>query len=124
MTFSDNINASTNIKSTFDWNGEQVAGFNQLAEINANKIALKSEIPEGEFVLLKNIQTPNTIDAYDILAESKVDKKLCQVRITSDKPNSKMNFWTSPTCVCPEPFTDINIQPNDLFIWNIYYDFK
>ena len=56
LTFAGNINATTNVKSTFDWNGEQIAGFNNLAEINANKIALKSEIPEGEFVLLKNIQ--------------------------------------------------------------------
>ena len=124
LTFAGNINTTTNVKSTFDWNGEQIAGFNNLAEINANKIALKSEIPEGEFVLLKNIETPNTVEAYDILAESKVDEKLCQVRMTSDKPNSKMNFWTSQTCVCPEPFTDINIKPNDLFTWNIYYDFK
>ena len=124
LTFSGNINTSTIVKSTFDWNGEQIAGFPNFAEISANEIALKSAIPEGEFVLLKNIKTPNTVESYDISVRSKVGEKLCKVRITSDKPNSKMNFWTSPTCVCPEPFTDINIPPNDSFTWNIYYNIK
>ena len=124
LTFAGNINGTTKVKSTFDWNGEKIAGFTNFAEINGNTIAIKSAIPTGEFVLLKNIQTPNTIDSYDIFAESQVENKLCAVRITSDKPNAKMNFWTSPTCVCPEPFTDINLPPNQTFAWNIYYDFK
>ena len=124
LTFDNNIGTSTNVKAKFNWNGEQIAGFNNLAEIKSDLIALKSSIPEGDFVLLKNIQTPNTIEVYDILAESKVVEKVRQVRITSDKPNSKMNFWVSPTCVCPEPFTDINIEPTQQFSWNIYYDFK
>jgi len=45
------------------------------------------------------------------------------VRITSDRPVSKIIFWSSPTTQCPEPYIDIDIQPGKTFSWKITYDF-
>ena len=45
------------------------------------------------------------------------------VRITGDRPVSKIIYWSSDKTVCPEPYIDLDIQPGESFSWNINYHF-
>jgi hypothetical protein len=45
------------------------------------------------------------------------------VKITGDRPISRIVFWSSGTAVSPEPYIDLNIQPGESFTWDIFYNF-
>ena len=45
------------------------------------------------------------------------------VRQTSDRPLSKLVFWSIRSTVCPEAYIDMRIEPGKEFHWRIAYDF-
>ena len=45
------------------------------------------------------------------------------VRISSDESISKLVFWASPTTVCPEPYTNIKVEPGKEYRWKIRYEY-
>jgi hypothetical protein len=45
------------------------------------------------------------------------------VRQTSDRPLSKLVFWSIRSTVCPEAYIDMRIEPGKEFTWRIAYDF-
>ncbi|MFI5159077.1 MAG: hypothetical protein ACHQF4_09440 [Sphingobacteriales bacterium] len=45
------------------------------------------------------------------------------IKITGDKPISKLVFWSSSTTVCPEPYIKIKIAPGETFTWDITYEY-
>jgi len=63
----------------------------------------------------------NSIEDYDFRIENKVSG--AGVRITGDRPLSKLVYWSSTTTQCPEPYIYIHIQPGETFTWTITYDF-
>jgi len=60
-------------------------------------------------------------DNYNIKVENL--KTGAGVRITSRESLSKLVFWASPTTVCPEPYTDIEVEPGSRFSWSINYEY-
>ena len=62
-----------------------------------------------------------SIKDYDFSIENR--RTGAGVRITSDKPVSKIVYWSSTTTQCPEPYIDITVQPGESFSWTITYDF-
>ena len=62
-----------------------------------------------------------TVGDYDFRIENL--KTGAGVRITCDRPISKINFWASSTTSCPEPYTDIDVPPGEQFTWTITYEF-
>ena len=119
----EGMSPGISVKFPFDLKGERIAGIGSLVEIKNGKAEFLKKIPDGEFALLKNIATPDKIESYDIVAEKFLGANKFVCRITSDRPNSKMNFWTCPTCVCPEPFIDVKVPSGGAFEWRIFYDF-
>jgi hypothetical protein len=59
--------------------------------------------------------------AYDIL-ESNSNSRAA-VRITCDRPLSKMVFWGCATTACPEPYIAVDVPPGQTFLWTITYHF-
>ena len=45
------------------------------------------------------------------------------VRITCDRPISKIVYWASATTSCPEPYIDVNVAPGEEFKWKNTYQF-
>ena len=62
--------------------------------------------------------TPND---YDIRVENRAAR--AGVRQTSDRPLSKLVFWSIRSTVCPEAYIDMRIEPGKEFSWRIAYDF-
>ena len=93
-----------------------------LAKINGQQIEYLRELVPPETVSFVDIQgLRNSVKDYDFRIENM--KTGAGVRITGDKPVSRIIYWSSATTQCPEPYIDVNIQPGETFSWNITYDF-
>lgn len=97
-------------------------GIGELAKIQDNKIVFNRELVKGENIYCSSLEGIND-DArlYDIVVENNVSE--AGVRITGDKPLSKMVFWTSHTTICPEPYIKIEVEPGQEFTWTYVYEF-
>jgi hypothetical protein len=85
-----------------------------------------------DFVYLKELQPKQTVQTdltgfgttsrdYDIRIENR--RTGAGVRITSDRPVSRLLLWSPRTTVCPEPYIDLNVAPGRDVSWRIRYDF-
>jgi hypothetical protein len=45
------------------------------------------------------------------------------VRVTSDRPLTRLGYWSIRTVVAPEPYIDINVEPGQQFSWTNTFDF-
>jgi len=45
------------------------------------------------------------------------------VRVTGDKPLTRIFFWSVKTTLCPEGYIDLNVPPGQEIKWNITYHF-
>ena len=99
-----------------------VTGENPIARINGQQIEYLRELQTGETVSWGNVQGhTKSVKDYDFRIEN--IKTGAGVRITCDRPISRIIYWSSPTTQCPEPYIDIDVQPGKTFSWTITYDF-
>jgi len=88
--------------------------------INGQQIEYICEPDEA--ILFEEVQGHSkSVKDYDFRIENV--KTGAGVRITGDKPISKILYWSSTTTQCPEPYIDIDISPGETFSWTITYDF-
>jgi len=93
-----------------------------LARINGQQIEYLRDLSPRENVAFGEVQGHSkSVKDYDFRIEN--TKVGAGVRITSDRPISKIIYWSSATTQCPEPYIDINIKPGETFSWAITYDF-
>lgn len=45
------------------------------------------------------------------------------VRVSSDRPMTKLNFWSIRTVACPEPYIHVLVEPGSESHWKLRYDF-
>lgn len=62
-----------------------------------------------------------TAKDYDFRIENR--KTGAGVRVTGDRPLSKLVFWSAVKTVCPEPYIDLTIEPGRQTSWRIAYEF-
>jgi hypothetical protein len=85
-----------------------------------------------EFTYLKELQGRQSVYTvmtgygdtpadYDIRLENR--KAGIGVRQTSDRPLSRLVFWSISTTVCPEPYIDLKADPGQETTWRIHYAF-
>jgi hypothetical protein len=58
---------------------------------------------------------------YDMKVEN--TKTGAGVRIRSDRPMSKLAFWSNPKNLSPEPYIAVKVEPGQEFSWKIMYEF-
>ena len=91
------------------------------AEVQGNRLVYKKEIPEGEHIITLFDGFGPTADDNRFLVENRVSG--AGVRMVTDKPLAKLQFWSPHTTLCPEPFIDLKIAPNQADRWAIRYEF-
>ena len=85
-----------------------------------------------EFTYLKELQPKQSVYTvmdgfgatprdYDIRVENR--KAGIGVRQTSDRPMSRLVFWSISTTVCPEAYIDFQAAPGQEAKWSIRYEF-
>ena len=94
---------------------------NPAVRINGQQIEYLNDPPNRAIGLGEIKGHSNSVKDFDFRIENK--KVGAGVRITGNRPISKIIFWSAGTTQCPEPYIDINIQPGETFTWNITYDF-
>jgi hypothetical protein len=103
------------IKGTFEGKPEKGA-------FSGSNIIYKRMIEKGEFLGVFPVTGyGSTMNDYDFRIENK--KTGAGVRITGDKPLTRLNFWSAPSTICPEPFVGIKVEPGKEVSWRITYEF-
>ncbi len=92
-----------------------------LAQVRNREIVFLKGLVPGETVMsdLTGFST-NPAD-YDIRVENRGTG--AGVRQTSDRPISKLSFWSIRNTVCPEAYIDLNVEPGQQTRWTITYQF-
>jgi hypothetical protein len=93
----------------------------KLAETRAKEIVYLRELEKDQSVFTELEGFGGTAADYDITVENR--KAGAGVRITGDRPLSKLVFWSIRTTVCPEAYVQMRIEPGREFKWRIAYDF-
>ncbi|MEO8098104.1 MAG: hypothetical protein ABI811_10415 [Acidobacteriota bacterium] len=110
-----------NISVKLEFAPKAVANLRGLAETKGYQIAFLKELVPGETVLTNIEGFSGAISDYDIRVENRATGTA--VRQTSNKPISKMVFWSIRTTVCPEAYIDVRVEPGGEVTWRINYDF-
>ena len=92
-----------------------------LAETRGKEIVYLRELEKGESVFTELEGFGESAADYDIIVENR--KVGAGVRITGDRPLSKLVFWSIRTTVCPEAYVQMRIDPGREFKWRIAYNF-
>jgi hypothetical protein len=92
------------------------------AEFKDNRVVFLQQLAPGETVHGGNIQGfGDSAKDYDIRIEN--IKTGAGVRITCDKPLSRLVFWAANATLAAEPYTLVKVAPSEQFTWTISYQF-
>jgi len=78
-------------------------------------------VPKGAVQFVDLQGHSKSVKDYDFRIENLNTR--AGVRITGDKPISKIIYWSSTLTQCPEPYIDVLVEPGQSFSWTITYDF-
>ena len=93
----------------------------QLAEVRGNQILFRKTLTGEERVYFAISGFGSTPSDYDVRIENR--QAAVGLRITADRPLSRMALWSIRAPLAVEPFLDMNIPPVAEFTWRIQYDF-
>lgn len=97
-------------------------GKGDIGKISDNQIIFLKDLQKSEHLYYPSLTGfGNSAKDYDIRVENY--KTGAAVRITSDRPLSKLVFWSAHKTVCPEPYTRIKVNPGEKYSWKIFYEF-
>lgn len=92
-----------------------------LLEVRGHDVAYLQELQPRQSVQSDITGYGSTPTDHDIRVENR--KTGAGVRITGDRPLSKLLLWSPRTTVCPEPYIDLNIAPGEQSSWRTTYEF-
>jgi hypothetical protein len=105
----------------FPFDPRAARALNGLAEIRGRELAFLKEFVKGQTVFTELEGFGATSRDYDFRIEHR--RTGARVRITSDRPLSKLLFWSAALTVCPEPYIDASVEPGKESSWRITYQF-
>jgi hypothetical protein len=94
---------------------------NSLAEIRDNQIAFTKTLAGEDRVYLDIQGFGADAKDYDFRIENR--RLGAGVRITADRPLSRVALWSIRAPLSIEPFIQINIEPGAEFTWKINYEY-
>lgn len=95
--------------------------FEDRAVLEGRTIRFLRPFAKGETVFSEIDGFGTSAGDYDFRLENRTSG--AGVRITGDRPLSKLIFWSAEKTVCPEPYIDLNIAPGGRAEWTITYEF-
>jgi hypothetical protein len=97
------------------------ADLNGLGEIRGNDFVYLKEFGPRQTLYTEIEGFGATARDFDFRVENR--KTGAGVRETSDRPISKIAFWSHAKTVCPEAYIDLQIAPGKESSWRIAYEF-
>ena len=92
-----------------------------LASLDGQVLRFTRDLARGEHVFTELAGFDSTPSAYDIRLEQAASG--VGVRMTADRPLTKLVFWSASTTACPEPYIDASVDPGQVTTWRITYEF-
>lgn len=80
-----------------------------LAVVRGKELSYPKELQDGQRVRTELGGFGNTPRDYDIRIENR--KAGIGVRYTSDRPTSRIVFWSIRETICPQPYIDLKAEP-------------
>jgi len=117
----DGETAGPNIVVRFPFAPRAARPLNGLAEVNGNEVTFPKTFERTETVFTELEGFGATPKDYDFRIENRSSG--AGVRITGNRPLSKLPFWSNWKTSCPEPYIDMTVAPGKEFTWEIRYDF-
>ncbi|GAA4466313.1 hypothetical protein GCM10023189_48180 [Nibrella saemangeumensis] len=92
-----------------------------LLETRGNELVYLRPQQRGDqiYVILEGYGT--STNDYDIRVEN--TKTKAGVRVTADRPLSKLAFWSNPANLSPEPYIGVRVEPGKTVTWTLTYQF-
>ena len=105
----------------FPFDPRAARALNGLAEVRGQELVFLKEFVKGQTVFTEVEGFGATAKDYDLRIENR--RSGAGVRITGDRPLSKLLFWSAGLTVCPEPYIDASVEPGKESSWRITYQF-
>jgi hypothetical protein len=110
----------TIVKFPFDLQGTG-KGIGDLAKLQGKQIIFLRQLTKKDKVYIENLQGfENLPNNYEFRIENHDTR--AGVRVTCDRPISKLVFWACSTTSCPEPYIKIHVDPLQEFTWEYVYE--
>jgi hypothetical protein len=116
----DNQPTGPDLVVRFPFDPRAARALNDLAEIRGKEIVFLRELQRGQTVFSEIEGFGGEARDYDFRIENR--KTGAGVRITGDRPLSKLLFWSAPKTACPEPYIDVSVEPGKESSWRIVYE--
>ena len=110
------------VSVTFPFDAKATRAIAPLASLVARDLRFARELAAGETVFTELEGFGAGRADYDFLMRH-ADTGAA-VRIRSDRPLTKLVFWSAPRTVCPEPYVDASVDPGQTTTWRITYEFS
>lgn len=94
--------------------------FHGLAEVHDGQLTYLKELEPGQSVFSELTGFGASPRDFDIRVENR--KTGAGVRLTGDRPLSKIVFWSIRTVLSPEPYIEMKIAPGEEKTWRLTYD--
>lgn len=105
----------------FPFDARATMDLQDKARVQDRELVYLRELQKGESVFTELKGFGDTSKDYDFWIENA--KVKAGVRITGDRPLTRLVFWSIRTTLCPEPYIGIRVEPGDETKWNIAYEF-
>lgn len=117
----DPIGPGYSIEHAFKINGD-LSGLHNFSKVDNNKIVYTKPLGEEDSQYVGDITGfGSTFDDYLFHIENK--NTGAGVKISCNRPISKLVFWSMKKTLCPEPYIDIKVMPSKTVEWTIVYEF-
>lgn len=117
----DNEVVGPDIVVHFPFEPKAVTDLKDLAHLNGHDLVYNQDLQKGQTAMSEIQGFGDSAKDYDFRIENR--KSGAGVRISADKPVSRIIFWSIRSVACPEPYIHMNIEPGREFRWRIVYDF-
>jgi hypothetical protein len=110
-----------NLSVEFGFDAVPKSKLEPLAGMRGKQIEYLAELGKRQTVMSELTGFGGQAKDYEFRVENR--KSGAGVRITGDRPLSKVIFWSIRSVLSPEPYISMSIAPGETFSWRIRYEF-
>ncbi len=117
----DNQPTGPDVTVTFPFELTADRDMDGYASVDGRHLRYHRELPPDESIFTMLDGYSDAADDHQFAIEHRGAK--AGVRVVTDRPLARLQFWSPRTTVCPEPFIDLTIAPGQADRWSIRYEF-
>ena len=92
-----------------------------VLQVRGKEVVFSRELLKDERAMIFLAGFSGDAKDYDIRVENR--KTRAGVRITGDRPLTRLPVWSIRSTRCPEPYINVHAEPGKEFTWRISYEF-